>query len=477
MKKVIYLAKNYIYINENDKILKKEFSFEKGVVTTTIGYNNILNINFKLPKDIDKELLYLEAEKYLFKEGSLSYEKEYKIVYKFKEFDDFYNVEAFIVEIEVLKKEFNKYIQTFKYIDFISAKPFVFKSFYDINKTVFKKDAFIYFSEKESFLSCFENGKFIFVKSLNKFESLVKKMSLTNKEVIDLLNKNGLNEESYENKESFKIIESFFAEFFMRVSNLLNYSSNYYNLKKIDRIYFYSTFNINGLFQKYESFWNLSEIEFKKYEINSGYDAFDYTALIYNLQNYLNKEENFTIFIRPLPFYKTKTGQLAIFLFIGLLMVSIDAYLKHQKILKRQQKIAILNKQILKNRQKSNLLSKKIKTLQNRVKKLKTENIALKNKILDIEGKFRFLKNIQFNKLTTNEIVDIVNGLSRYNLKLLFFNKVKSRIELEVVSKFKNSSKVASFMKYLSSLGYKNIQSNEIKYKNSLYILKVSYDS
>ena len=476
MKKVIYLARDFVYIKENDKVIKKEFSFEKGIVTTTIGYSDILNINFKLPKNIDKELLELEAEKYLFKEGSLSYEKEYKIIYKFREFEDFYNVEAFIVEVEVLKKEFNKYIQTFKYIDFISAKPFVFKSFYDINKTVLKKDAFIYFSEEESFLSCFENGEFVFVKGLNKFDSLAKNLGLTNKEVIELLSKNGLNEEAYENKEYFRIVENFFSEFFMRVNNLLNYSANYYNLEKFDRIYFYSPFEINGLFQKYENFWNLSAIEFKKYEINSDYDAFDYTALIYNSKNYQNEKENFTIFTRPLPFYKTKIGQLAIFIFIGLLIVGVDAYLKYQKILKQQQKIAVLNKQILENKKKSNLILKKIKVLKDKIKNLKTKNIALENQILDIENKVRFLKKIQFSKLTANEIADIVNGLSKYNLKLLSCNKVENHIELEIVSKFKNSSKIASFMKYLNSLGYKNIQSDEIKNENNLYISKVSYN-
>ena len=136
----------------------------------------------------------------------------------------------------------------------------------------------------------------------------------------------------------------------------------------------------------------------------------------------------------------------------------------------------MLNKQILENKRKSNLILKKIKVLKNKLKSLKIENSALENQIVDIEDKVSFLKNIQFNKLTANEIADIVNGLSKYNLKLLSFNKVESHVELEIVSKFKNSSKIASFMKYLNSLGYKNIQSNEIKNENNLYISKVSYN-
>jgi len=476
LKKLIYIAKDYIYIKENDNIVKKGFSFEKGIITTTIGYNSILNINFKLPKTVSKELLELEAEKYLFKEGSLSYEKEYKIVYKFKEFEDFYNVEAFIVEIEVLRKEFIKYIQTFEYIDFISAKPFVFKSFYDITNTDFKKDVFIYFSEEESFLSFFEDGEFLFVKGLNRFDSLAKSLNLTNKEVISLLSSSGLYEESYRNKEHYKIIENFFAEFFMRVSNLLNYSSNYYNIEKIDRIYFYSPFKINGLFQKYEDFWKLSAIEFKKYLVNSDYDDFDYTALIYNSNNYYNEKENFTIFVRPLPLYKTKIVQLAIFLFVGFLIICIDAYLRYQTISKQEEKINMLNKQILANKKESNQFLTQIKILKSKLKNLKNEHITLKKQILKIENKIDFLKNIQFSKLTTNEIADIVNGLSEYNLKLFSFNKIENQIELKIISKFKNSSEIASFMKYLSALGYKNIQSDEIKNEDNLYISKVSYN-
>ena len=52
--KVIYLTNDYIYINENDRIVKKEFSFEKGIVTSSLGYKHILNTTFKLPKTIEK---------------------------------------------------------------------------------------------------------------------------------------------------------------------------------------------------------------------------------------------------------------------------------------------------------------------------------------------------------------------------------------------------------------------------------------
>ena len=111
--KVIYLTDEYVYINENDRVVRKEFSYEKGIITASIGYSHILNMTFKLQKPIEKEMIEIEAEKYIFTEGSLDYSKEYKINYFFKEYEDYYNVEAFIIEIDKIKSEFEKYLKTF----------------------------------------------------------------------------------------------------------------------------------------------------------------------------------------------------------------------------------------------------------------------------------------------------------------------------------------------------------------------------
>jgi len=246
--KVIYLSKDSIYINENDRVVKKELGYEKGIITSSLGYNHILNITFKLSKDIDKEMLEVEAEKYVFTEGSLDYSKEYKINYIFKEYDDHYNVEAFIVETDVLKKQFEKYLKIYKYIDFISAKPFVFKSYYDISNIKPQNDAFIYLDENEAFLSCFENGEFVFVKSISKLSSLAKQLDVSVDEVKNILMTKGLNQDNYDDIETFNVIDSFFTQFFMKVSNLINYSVSYYGLTKVDRIFFYSPFEIENLF-------------------------------------------------------------------------------------------------------------------------------------------------------------------------------------------------------------------------------------
>ena len=473
MKKVIYLAKDCIYIIKNQEIITKELSFEKGIVTGCINYSYILNMNFKIPKSVNEDLLDVEVEKHLFSEGTLSYEKEYKIVYKYKEFEDFYNVEAFVVEVDELKKVFKEYLEIFKYIDFISARPFVFKSFYELSKIDPKRDIFIYLDEEESFLSCFENGEFVFVKSLNKLSVLAKSLNLSIEETKKLLIKNGLDEKKYENKELFLTVSNFFSDFFMKVNNLINHSINYYKIEKIDNIYFYSSFDIRKLFDQYSELFMENGINLKRYELDTNYDYFDYTVAVYNSQNYKNEKENFSIFLRPLPFFKTKLGIFIIVLFITLALIGIDIVFKLAQIEQKKQAESILKEELSNKKRENDNLSKKIKNLENRLKELKKQNIALQKQLIDINDKILFLENIQFSKLTTNELADIINGLNKFNLKLLSFNKEKNYIEIEIISKFENSSEMASFMKYLYMLGYKNISSKEIKNQDGLYISKV----
>jgi hypothetical protein len=474
--RVIYLSKENVYINENDRIVKKSFCFEKGIITASLSYKHILNITFKLPKSIEKDMLEVEAEKYVFTEGSLDYSKEYKINYLFKEYDEYINVEAFVVETDILKTEYEKYLKVYKYIDFISAKPFVFKSFYDITNMAPKNDAFIYFDEDEAFLSCFENGEFVFVKSITKLSTLAKQLNLSIEETKTILTTKGLNENNYEDENVFSIVESFFSQFFMKVSNLINYSVSYYGLSKINRIFFYSSFEIENLYDSFVNFWDLSGIEFKKYEIPTDYDAFDYTATVYNSKHYQQENENFSVFPKPIPFYKTKTGVLVFLIFIFLTLILTDIFIKYRTINNQNSEILTLKKKISKNTRKQKLLKNAILKYQKEISEIKKENIAIQKQISDISEKVLLLENIQKKECVSNQFADLVNELKKYDLKLLSFEKNDNHINLIIISKFDNSSNIARFMKDLYNLGYKNVVLTEIKNKYGIYISKVSYD-
>lgn len=350
MENVYFLTKDYMYEYVDGRVVKKELKKEKGIYTSIIYFKDIFNHTFKLPVDLTQEELIIKAEETVFNEASLDLNKEYKINYNFQKFNDYYLVDAFIVEIDKLKKEFSDILKIFKYIDFISAAPFVFETYYDIVNIQPKNDIFIYFTQKDAFIVGFKDKKFVFVKSLDKFSTLSLQTQLGENELIKILEEKGLDGSFYENEELYNQIDNFFSQFFMKVNNLINYSKNFYHIEEIDRIFFYSNIKIKNLMQTYEKFWNLSGIEFKKFELQSEYDPFEYCATMYNAKNYLNEEVNFSVFLRPPKFYKTESGKLIIFSVCIFFLIAADALYKYHIINIQENKISKLKYQFFQKR-------------------------------------------------------------------------------------------------------------------------------
>ena len=477
--KILYLTDKFIYINQDGRIIRKEISYEKGIVTSSIGYKHLININFKLPKSINQETLELEVERYLFESGSLDYSREYKIVFFSREIEDGYQIEAFVVDIEVLKENFEKFIKIFKYIDFISAKPFVFESYYDLVKQVPKIDLFIYFNEDDSFVSCFREGEFLFVKSTSKLFNLAKSLGISIESCIELLRTKGLDKENYDNLDTYEIVEKFFSEMFMKISSLINYSINYYSLPKIDRIFFYSPFEIKNLFKEYEQFWNLSGIEFKKYHVDTDYDSFDYTAAIYNSKHYNNKKENFSIFLRPEPLYKRKSGQFLVFSFL-LIFILIGNYIYLiQKVKSLKKEIEIREKQKKIYLKKEKLLRYALKKKKEEIKKLILTKKSLENELNNILIKLDFL-SLKQQYSFYNQFAIIVSLLKDNNLKIVSFEKNKRHYEIVLKSKYDISKNIARFMIDLRKKNFKNVETNGINLVvengRKFYVSKVSFD-
>ncbi|WP_457565041.1 hypothetical protein [Caminibacter sp.] len=474
--KVIYLRDDYILINEDDRIIKKEYKYEKGIVTATLPYKHIININFKLSKPLEEDMLEIEAEKYLFTNGSLDYSKEYKIVYKFKDYEDFYNVEAFVVEIDVLNRVFEKHLKTFKYIDFISANPFIFESFYDISGVLPQNDLFIFLSEDEAFVSCFENGEFLFVKSLTKLSNLSKILGIESEELKNLLLQKGLDESRYEEIEIYNTVDNFFSELFMKVSHLINFSVSNYRLNGINNIYFYSPFEINKIFEKYSDFWNLSGVKFKRFTLQSEYDPFEYCAVVYNSKHYQNENENFSIYPRPVPFYKRKSGQFILFVFVVIFLIGADILYKEVKIQNQQSEISILQEKIARQKRLSDMLRIAYKNYKNKISKLKSEEISIQKEIDKINSDIAYLYNIQTSKPFCDLLAENTNLLSKNSLKLISFDKKDKHIKMIIMSRFENSSSIAKFLNGLIKSGYKNVFSKKITSDKNIYISEVSYD-
>jgi hypothetical protein len=475
MENVYFLTKDYMYEYVDGRVVKKELKKEKGIYTSIIYFKDIFNHTFKLPVDLTQEELIIKAEETVFNEASLDLNKEYKINYNFQKFNDYYLVDAFIVEIDKLKKEFSDILKIFKYIDFISAAPFVFETYYDIVNIQPKNDIFIYFTQKDAFIVGFKDKKFVFVKSLDKFSTLSLQTQLGENELIKILEEKGLDGSFYENEELYNQIDNFFSQFFMKVNNLINYSKNFYHIEEIDRIFFYSNIKIKNLIENYSNFWNLSGIEFKKFELQSEYDPFEYCATVYNAKNYLNEEVNFSVFLRPPKFYKTESGKLIIFSVCILFLIAADALYKYHIINIQENKISKLKYQFSKKEKQLKFTKLYIKKYESKIKKEKEIISNINSQINDLEEKIDYLWKIKKSKPFYNTLADVLNFVYKNNLKLLKLEKENNNYHLVIKSDSDNSKLIAAFIKYLIKSGYKNVFSKEIINKKDAYITQIRF--
>ena len=475
--KIINALKNYIYIYEDGKVVKKELMKEKGIVTSFLTPKSFLSLTKKFDKNVSKEEMIINMEKYIFSYPNIDINKEYKIVYLFVERMNKTIMEALVIDNEHLKNEFKEIIDVYKYIDFISPSFLGWKEYYNLVKTDKKNDVFVYFDENESFLTAFNEGNYLFHKSLDKFSDLLKITDKKADELFAILNEKGLDRSKYEDEEFFLKIDKFFSEFFLKIFNQLNYSINEYEISKYERIFFYSSFKINYLFEQYTNYWKLNGIEFKPLSLKTEYNQFEYIVSVFNAKNYLNEDINFSIFKKPPLFIQTNIGKFISFIIIILLLFLIflgdNYYNLHQ--LKKEISFLKVKYETIKQRNNKNLSV--LKTLQNKVTLLNERYDKINNKIDNITQKIDILYNKNKKPLIYNIFAKLTFYLQKYDLKIQKIQKNNNKYFLKIISKFDNTHEIAKFMQDLINEHFKNVTSKTIKVNKNKYISYVEFEN
>jgi len=462
-----------IYVYEDGRVYKSTKK-EKGINTSIIKYKNIYVYSFKLPGDIKEDELEMEVEKYLYNEEALDFSKDYKINFVFRKINNEYFIEAFVVEIDKLKSEFEKIVEKFKYIEFISPSFFVFSSYYDVKNEENYNDLFIYFDKEDSYVVCFSNKEFVFVKGLLKFALLEEEIG---DDVLEILEKKGLNQDLYEDESLYNKVDEFFSQFFSRLNSIINYNLASYNLNKIDRIFFYSPFKINNLVEQYKEFWNLSGIEFKLLDIETDYDKFDYLATIFNAKNYKNEELNFSIFKKPPPIYKRESGKIALIAGGALLVLLADAGYKYYKINELDKQIKFYKEKYSKNKNLITSLKKKEKKLKKEIKEINSKIAELNLNIQKIDKAVSKINDDVCKHNFINEYSKVANFLDKYSLNVYYFEKKDNIFYLKIISDYDNSEKIALFLKDLVNIGFKNVSSSKIINIEDKYLSVVRFEN
>ena len=476
VKRVLNLIHNYMYIYEDNSVFKEEIHFLKGIVTSSISFKDVVNISFKLSKAFSEDELLIEAEKYVYDQNILDLTKEYQIIYNFQKYEEFFYVDAFAVEVDKLKSLMSPYLDTFKYIDFISFAPFAFKEFYFLTNTVSSVDVFIYFNTDDAYVVGFKGGEFVFIRALDKFSILQRELNKSPEEIIEILKVKGVDKNRYDDEYTYEIIDTFFSKFFMKVNNVINYSVNFFKLDRVNKIYFYAPFEINGLIDSYKDFWNLSNIEFKKYNVLSDYDPFEYTLTLYNSKYFENENLNFSIFKRPPPFYKRESGKLVLFTLFLIFLVILSALYEEYLLSKIEMKKMLIELQASNYKAQLDRIKKDIKKYDANIKSLQKELKVLNKKVDNVYLKVEKLYQYSNKPLFTNEYVKIVSLLKKYNLKIYYFKKKDNQFSLMVLSSQATYDNIPLLLIDLRKIGFKNIRIHSIDNNSTSYRTKVMFD-
>ena len=473
--KILNICKSHIYVYEDGKIVKKPFSKERGIITSFLLPKDIFSLTKKFPSTLSREEIIIEMEQYIYSYPNININKEYQILYKFIELENSIIAEALLIDTEKLSNIFKPIIDKFKYIDFISPSFLSWGEYYNITKTDPLNDVFIYFGRDDAFITAFSEGKYLFHKSLNKLLDLAEKTKLKEEDLIKILSEKGFDRSRYENDELFTKIEAFFSEFFLKVFNLLNFSLNEYQISKFNRIYFYSPFKINKIFEQYENYWELNSISFKPTSIDTEYNHFEYLITIFNAKNYQNEEINFSIFQKPPLFVTTPAGKFLSFVFVLFLIFALWVGYMVYKVDELDKNILSLQKRyfLIKKRSiKYNLL---IKTYRKKIALIDNEIDNIKKNINEIDTKLSILYQKYKTPLFYNVLARIAKKLKKYNLKITKLNKNNDFYVLTIKSDYDNTSDIAKFMEDLINDGFKNVKSKTIKNKKNKYISYVEF--
>ena len=473
--KIINATPEYQYIYENGKVVKKELSKEKGIITSFLHPKHLFSITKKFDVHLSEEEIFLEMEKYIYSYPGIDLNKDYKNIFLKIERENNIIIEALLIDTKNLEITFEKVLKTYKYIDFISPSFFAWEEYYNITKLEPKNDIFIYLNKDEAFLTGYSKGKYLFHKSLNKLTTLCKLLDKSEEEVIKILMTKGLDISKYDNENDFYIIDKFFNEFFLKIFNIINFSSNEYQISKFERIIFYSSFEIKGLFSQYENYWSLNGIELKKSILKTEYDHLEYLITVFNAKNYNNENLNLSVFSKPPSFISTKAGKFFLFFIFAVILTAGYGFYKKYLLIQQNEEVNMLQKRFL-------FLKKRYDKSINAVEKYKKENVSLtkkikniKNQINDISSKIDILYKKAKEPLFYNVLAKISKSMKKYSLKAQEILKKDNKITIILISDYDNTKEVTSFMNDLINDGFKNVKSSFIFNEKNNYISKVSF--
>jgi predicted transcriptional regulator len=324
-----YSATSYKFssneIVEND-LSRSSFSKNNFFVSYVMAKDIVsgtLEISRSIPENDLKDALEIKAYEDLGLDSSINYKINYVETAASASDQKNYIYDVFAVNTESMLQSFAPLKRKISYVDYITAAPFLIGALY--KKGIIDQhggaECFIYFQKNDAFLTLYQNGHYLYSKSLRyslreineRFCSLLGER-IDEDTFFSMLKKDGLNTTDIKYQQQFMKL---FGEIFLYINDISVYAKRYCNISQIARVYIGTDIGIIfGMNEYAKSYMGVEALDFNfSIAINSKEQYIDqvHIMMILAAQIYMesdaSEDTNFTIFKRPDPLSKRPAGK------------------------------------------------------------------------------------------------------------------------------------------------------------------------
>ncbi|MDR2635604.1 MAG: hypothetical protein LBC08_02110 [Campylobacteraceae bacterium] len=313
-------------MRENDlhKSSFKNSSFFISYVMTKDIVSGTLEISRSIPESDLKDALEIKAYEDLGLDSSINYKLNYIETAASASDQKNYIYDAFAINNDIITQNFLPLRKKISYVDYITAAPFLIGALY--KKGIIDQhggaECFIYFQKNDAFLALYQNGNYLYSKSLRySLREINERFCALLGERVDedtffsMLKKDGLNTTDIKYQQQFMKL---FGEIFLYINDISVYAKRYCNISQIARVYIGTDIGIIfGMNEYAKSYMGIEALDFNfNISINSRENYIDQIHVMMALAAQVYAESmdnssvaNFTIFKRPDPLSKRPAGK------------------------------------------------------------------------------------------------------------------------------------------------------------------------
>ncbi len=473
-----YTNKKYIFKADSFQPLNKLSYNTSNFITSYVSNKDVISTTVNLSRSIPNEdiadILDIKAYEELGLDQAVNYVISHYEVENPGEERIFH---IFVVDPETLGELYSPVKEQTKYIDLIVPAPMLYKVLY--SKDILQDHGthcFIYFTRQDAFVTFYQNGKFLYAKSIDfsleqiydKYCELVGE-KVSEKDFFSVLESEGLKTTKSEYQQNFMKI---FSEVFITINDIIIYVKRAFQLDTIDHMFIGSVQGpIIGLDEYSQNYLGLQSADLNfNYNVKNDQwyiDQLQYMMLLTSFQ-YIDDEDsvvNLTTFPRPPAFANRASGQFIISTLIAVslglaypLYFLVSSYVNDAQIYKLSVENNKLNAETKRYKQILGSKKKEMAALDKNIEQVakiygsKTKTLTA---IYDKKVNYR-LKSATF--------YTIAEDLSKFDVKVNGISTDKDTIYLSLVSA--DDRRFTEVIKHISEAHFKEVNQIDIEIIN-----------